>query len=172
MPQQKDEGNQLTHLNAKGRARMVDVSAKQPTMRMAVARGWVQMSKATLRLIENKGIKKGDVLAVAQVAAIMAAKRTPDIIPMCHSLLLSGVELDFRLDFAQNRVDIEANVRTTGQTGVEIEALTAVAVAGLTIYDMCKSIDRGMVMGDVRLIMKSGGKSGIFTRDGEEEWQE
>ena len=171
MPGKKQEDNQLTHLDAKGRARMVDVSAKQPTMRLAVARGWVQMSEATLRLIENKEIKKGDVLAVAQVAAIMAAKRTPDIIPMCHQLLLAGVELDFRLDFAQNRVEIEASARTTGQTGVEIEALTAVAVAGLTIYDMCKSIDRGMIMGDVRLIMKSGGKSGMFTRDGEEEWR-
>ena len=171
MPEKEDGVNQLTHFNAKGRARMVDVSAKQPTMRMAVARGWVQMSENTLRLIENKEVKKGDVLAVAQVAAIMAAKRTPDIIPMCHPLLLSGVELDFRLDFKRSRVEIEAGVRTSGQTGVEIEALTAVAVAGLTIYDMCKSIDRGIVIGDVRLIMKSGGKSGIFTRDGEEEWQ-
>ena len=170
MTGKKDKENQLTHLDAKGRARMVDISAKQPTMRMAVARGWVQMSEATLRLIENKEIKKGDVLAVAQVAAIMAAKRTPDIIPMCHSLLLSGVELDFRLNFAQSRVEIEASARTTGQTGVEIEALTAVAVAGLTIYDMCKSAERGMVVGDVRLIMKSGGKSGMFTREGEEEW--
>jgi cyclic pyranopterin phosphate synthase len=171
MPEKYHTEKQLTHLNAKGRAHMMDISAKQPTMRMAVARGWVQMSETTLRLIENKEIKKGDVLAVAQVAAIMAAKRTPDIIPMCHPLLLSGVELDFRLDFKHNRVDIEANARTTGQTGVEIEALTAVAVAGLTIYDMCKSLEREMVVGDVRLIMKSGGKSGMFTREGEEEWQ-
>jgi len=171
MPGKKDTDSHLTHLDAKGRARMVDISAKQPTMRMAVARGWVQMSADTLRLIENKEIKKGDVLAVAQVAAIMAAKRTPDIIPMCHQLLLAGVELDFRLDFLQHRVEIEASARTTGQTGVEIEALTAVAVAGLTIYDMCKSVDRGMVVGDVRLIMKSGGKSGLYVRDGEERWQ-
>jgi cyclic pyranopterin phosphate synthase len=171
MAERKVENVRLTHMDAKGRARMVDISAKQPTMRMAVARGWVQMSEATLRLIENKEIKKGDVLAVAQVAAIMAAKRTPDIIPMCHQLLLAGVELDFRLDFERNRVEIEAGARTTGQTGVEIEALTAVAVAGLTIYDMCKSVDRGMTIGDVRLIMKSGGKSGMFTRGGEEEWQ-
>ena len=172
MANKKDTENQLTHLNAQGRARMVDVSAKQPTMRMAVARGWVQMRETTLRLIENKEIKKGDVLAVAQVAAIMAAKRTPDIIPMCHQLLLSGVELDFRLDFEKCRVEIEASARTSGQTGVEIEALTAVAIAGLTIFDMCKSADRSMIIGDVRLIMKSGGKSGIFTRDGEEEWLE
>jgi len=171
MPGNIDAKNQLTHLDAKGRARMVDISAKQPTMRMAVARGWVQMSAATLRMIDNKEIKKGDVLAVAQVAAVMAAKRTPDIIPMCHPLLLAGVELDFRLDFERSRVEIEASARTTGQTGVEIEALSAVAVAGLTIYDMCKSVERGMVIGDVRLIMKSGGKSGMFTRDGEEEWQ-
>ena len=170
MPEKKDSENPFTHLNAKGRARMVDVSAKQPTMRMAVARGWVQMAEDTLHLIESKGIKKGDVLAVAQVAAVMAAKRTPDIIPMCHPLLLSGLELDFRLDFELHRVEIEAAVRTTGQTGVEIEALTAVAVAGLTIYDMCKSVDRGMIIGDVRLIMKTGGKSGIYTREGEEEW--
>jgi cyclic pyranopterin phosphate synthase len=171
MPGKNEADKQLTHLDAKGRARMVDISAKQPTKRMAVARGWVQMSEATLRMIENKDIKKGDVLAVAQVAAIMAAKRTPDLIPMCHPLLLSGVELDFRLDFKHNRVEIEASARTTGQTGVEIEALTAVAVAGLTIYDMCKSVERGMIMGDVRLIMKDGGKSGIFARAGEEEWQ-
>jgi cyclic pyranopterin phosphate synthase len=171
MAGKKLEDERLTHLDAKGRARMVDISAKQPTMRMAVARGWVQMSEATLRLIENKEIKKGDVLAVAQVAAIMAAKRTPDIIPMCHQLLLAGVEMDFRLDYEKNRVEIEAGARITGQTGVEIEALTAVAVAGLTIFDMCKSVDRGMVIGDVRLIMKSGGKSGMFVRDGEEEWQ-
>jgi cyclic pyranopterin phosphate synthase len=170
MPAKNDTESQLTHLDAKGRARMVDISAKQPTMRLAVARGWVQMSEATLRLIENKEIKKGDVLAVAQVAAIMAAKRTPDIIPMCHQLLLAGLELDFRLDYEKSRVEIEASARTTGQTGVEIEALTAVAVAGLTVYDMCKSVERGMVVGDVRLIMKSGGKSGMFARDGEEEW--
>lgn len=162
--------NNLTHFDAKGRARMVDITAKQPTMRMATARGWVQMSEKTLHLIENKEIKKGDVLAVAQVAAIMAAKRTPDIIPMCHQLLLAGLEVDFLLDFAKSRVEIEASARTTGQTGVEIEALTAVAVAALTIYDMCKSVERGMVLGDVRLIMKSGGKSGLFFRDGEEKW--
>ena len=170
MPVDKDAKNPLTHLDIHGRARMVDISAKQPTMRMAVARGWVQMSEATMRRIENKEIKKGDVLAVAQVAGIMAAKRTPDIIPMCHQLLLFGLELDFRLDFEKCRVEIEASARTTGQTGVEIEALTAVAVAGLTIYDMCKSVERGMVVGDVRLIMKSGGKTGMFIRDGEEEW--
>ena len=130
-----------------------------------------KLSNQAANYFKNKGIKKGDVLAVAQVAAIMAAKRTPDIIPMCHQLLLAGVELDFRLDFLQHRVEIEASARTTGQTGVEIEALTAVAVAGLTIYDMCKSVDRGMVVGDVRLIMKSGGKSGLYVRDGEERWQ-
>jgi len=160
----------LTHMDAEGRAYMVDVSAKQPSMRIAVARGWVRMSAETLRLIENREVKKGDVLAVAQVAAIMAAKRTPDIIPMCHQLIISGVEVRFCLNFKQNRVEIEATVRTSSRTGVEIEALTAVAVAGLTIYDMCKSADRGMVVGDVRLVMKRGGKSGVFARDGEEEW--
>jgi len=162
---------ELSHMDAEGRAYMIDVSTKQPSVRIAVARGWVRMSAETLRLIDNKEVKKGDVLAVAQVAAIMAAKRTPDIIPMCHPLMISGVELRFRLNFKLSRVDIEATVRTSSRTGVEIEALTAVAVAGLTIYDMCKSADRGMVVGDVRLVMKRGGKSGAFARDGEEKWE-
>ncbi|MCL1975408.1 MAG: cyclic pyranopterin monophosphate synthase MoaC [Firmicutes bacterium] len=171
MPEKKITETRRTFFNAHGLARLVDVSAKQPTMRMAIARGWVQMTETTLRLIENKEIKKGDVLAVAQVAAIMAAKRTSEIIPMCHQLLLSGVEISFRLDYEKSRVEIEAGARTSGQTGVEIEALTAVAIAGLTIYDMCKSADRSMIIGDVRLIMKSGGKSGMFARVGEEEWE-
>jgi len=171
MPGKLSDERRLTHLNAQGRARMVDVSAKPPTLRTAVARGWVRMSEATLRLIDDREIKKGDVLAVAQVAGIMAAKRTPELIPMCHPLLLAGVDLDFRLDFAHSRVEIEASVRTSGPTGVEIEALTAVAVAGLTIYDMCKAVDRGMVIGEVRLVLKRGGKSGEFKREGEEKWQ-
>ncbi|MDO4581322.1 MAG: cyclic pyranopterin monophosphate synthase MoaC [Bacillota bacterium] len=154
----------LTHLDDKGRAHMVDVSAKSATLRIATARGWVQMQSETLRLIESRGVAKGDVLAVAQVAAIMAAKRTPELIPMCHPLQLSAISMDFALDHQLNRVNIEATVRCTGKTGVEIEALTAVSVAGLTIYDMCKAVDRAMVIGDIRLMMKSGGKSGVYQR--------
>ncbi len=160
----------LTHIDGKGRAKMVDVSHKEETSRLAIARGWVEMAPETLALIAQGGHKKGDVLGVAQVAGIMAAKRTPELIPMCHPLLLTGIEMDFRLDGERNRVEIEAKVRNTGQTGVEIEALTAVAVAGLTVYDMCKAVDRSMVIGDIRLVEKSGGKSGSFIRGGEEKW--
>ncbi|MEG1501186.1 MAG: cyclic pyranopterin monophosphate synthase MoaC [Clostridiales bacterium] len=169
----KIENRELTHVDENGRAKMVDVSAKSETKRVAVARGWVEMAAETLQLIAKGGMKKGDVLGVAQVAGIMGAKRAPDLIPMCHPLLLTGIEMDFRLDFPANKIHIEAKVGNTGQTGVEIEALTAVAIAGLTIYDMCKAIDRGMVIGDIRLIEKSGGKSGIFIRQGENEdlWQ-
>lgn len=165
------KGRNIKKSGGGGQARMEDVSAKAASLRIAVARCWVQMAPATLRLIDAKEIPKGDVLSVAQVAAIMAAKRTPDIIPMCHPLNLSGVELMFRLDFDQSRLEIEASVRSTGRTGVEIEALTAVSVAGLTVYDMCKTVDRGMVIGDVRLVMKRGGKSGVFARDEEEAWE-
>lgn len=165
------EEKDLTHLDDKGRARMVDVSEKEETHRAAVARGWVEMAPETLRTIATGGIKKGDVLAVAQVAGVMAAKKTSDIVPMCHPLLLTGVNLDFRFDYQRNRVEIEATVKTYGQTGVEIEALTAVSVAGLTIYDMCKAIDRGMTVGDIRLVEKSGGRSGRYLRSGEAQWQ-
>ena len=144
---------------------MVDVGAKGETMREATARGRVTMKPDTLaRIIEGR-IAKGDVLAVAQVAGIMGAKRTPDLIPMCHPLLLSGIDMRFRLDEAANAVEIEATVRLTGRTGVEMEALTAVSVAALTIYDMCKAVDREMVIDQVRLVRKSGGKSGEFVRD-------
>jgi cyclic pyranopterin phosphate synthase len=169
--QEKTEQNKLTHIDAKGRAKMVDVSGKPATLRIAIARGWVQMAPDTLKKIDQKEFKKGDVLAVAQVAGIMAAKRTPEFIPMCHPLLLAGVEMDFQLNKEQNRVEIEAIVRTSGPTGVEIEALAAVAMAGLTIYDMCKAVDREMVVGDVRLVHKSGGQSGDYNREGEDLWQ-
>jgi len=162
----------LTHFDAKGRARMVDVSQKPETEREAVARGAVQMQPETLKLIAGGEIAKGDVLAVAQVAGIMAAKRTAEIIPMCHPPFLTGISLDFRLDKDKSLVEIEARVKTTGKTGVEMEALTAVSAAGLTIYDMCKAVDKSMVIDRVRLVQKTGGKSGNFAREGETPWAE
>ena len=152
----------LTHLDEQGRARMVDVSAKEETERVATARGRVSMQPATLALIEVGGVAKGDVLATARLAGIMAAKRTPDLIPLCHPLALSAVTVELALDRAASAVEITATCRLVGRTGVEMEALTAVAVAALTIYDMCKAVDRAMVLGDIRLVHKSGGKSGTF----------
>jgi cyclic pyranopterin monophosphate synthase len=155
----------LTHLDEHGRARMVDVGHKDDTQREAVARGRILMKPGTLALIQEGGIAKGDVLAVAQVAGIMAAKRTHELIPMCHPLLLTHVSLNFEPHPADSpeglaTIDISATVRTTGKTGVEMEALTAVSVAGLTIYDMCKAVDRAMQIDAVRLAKKSGGQSG------------
>ena len=154
----------LTHFDETGAARMVDVSGKEATTRVAVAGARVTMEHATLRLIVDRKIAKGDVFGVARVAGIMAAKRTPDLIPMSHPLNLSAVEITFEPDRKASCVDILATVRTTGRTGVEMEALTAAAVAGLTIYDMCKSVDRAMTVGDVRLLKKTGGKSGTYVR--------
>jgi cyclic pyranopterin phosphate synthase len=151
----------LTHFDEKGAARMVDVSAKPATPRRAVARGWIAMAPATLALVEG-GAAKGDVLGVARLAGIMAAKRTADLIPLCHPLALSKVAVDLAPDPAAGRVAIEATVATTGPTGVEMEALTAVSVAALTVYDMLKAVDRGMVIGEIRLALKEGGKSGRF----------
>ena len=150
----------LTHLDETGRARMVDVSAKSDTAREAVATATVHMQPATLALIQSGGIPKGDVFAVAQIAGIMAAKRTHELIPMCHPLLLTDIEVRFAVDEKESAVDITATVRTTGKTGVEMEALTAVAVAALTIYDMCKAVERGIRIDGLRLLRKSGGKSG------------
>ena len=155
----------LTHINEQGRAKMVDVSGKDETLREAVACGNVYMKRETLDRIHQGTIKKGDVLAVAQVAGVMAAKKTSDIIPMCHPIMISGCDISFSLDFDRNRVEITATVRNTGQTGVEMEALMAVSAAGLTIYDMCKAIDREMIVSDVMLMKKSGGKSGDFVRE-------
>ena len=151
----------FTHLNDAGRARMVDVTEKNITQRTAVARGSVRTSRETIVLIKEQGLKKGDVLAVAQVAGIMAAKKTSDIIPMCHPLNLTGVDIDFRL-VDEGIIEIEARVKVSGQTGVEMEALTAVSVAALTIYDMCKSIDKSMSIEAIYLVEKTGGKSGVF----------
>jgi len=150
----------LSHIDESGRARMVDVTAKDDTLREAVAKGSVRMKPETLALIQSGGVPKGDVLAVAQVAGVMAAKRTHELIPMCHPLLLSAIDVRLEPDEKESAVQITAAVRTTGKTGVEMEALTAVAVAALTIYDMCKAVDRGMRIEGVRLARKSGGKSG------------
>jgi cyclic pyranopterin phosphate synthase len=158
----------LTHLDASGRARMVDVGGKADTQREAVARGEVWMQPATLAMILDHTAAKGDVLAIAQVAAVMAAKQTSTLIPLCHTLLLSAVEVAFDADHSDH-LGIEVRVRTLGKTGAEMEALTAVSVAALTIYDMCKAVDRGMHVERVRLIRKSGGKSGVWEAEEREQ---
>ncbi len=150
----------LSHIDEAGRARMVDVSAKDDTARVAVARGRIVMQPETLRLLQAGEIAKGNVLTTAQVAGIMAAKRTHELIPMCHPLLLTGIAVDLEPLADESAIEITATVRTTGRTGVEMEALTAVAVAALTVYDMCKAVDRGMTVEGVGLVSKSGGKSG------------
>jgi cyclic pyranopterin phosphate synthase len=152
----------LTHFDREGRAVMVDVSGKEETARAAVAGGSIIMQKATLDLITAGGVKKGDVLSVARLAGIMGAKRTADLIPLCHPIGLSAVTVDLTCDPARNAVDITATCKVAGRTGVEMEALTAVAVAALTVYDMCKAVDRGMTIVDIRLIKKSGGRSGTY----------
>ena len=158
---------ELTHFNAAGRARMVDVTEKNETDRVAEAGGRISMAPETLSRIEAGTIGKGDVLAVAQVAGIMAAKKTWELIPMCHPLLLSGIDISFSLDRVSAAIEIRASVKTTGRTGVEMEALSAVTGAALTIYDMCKAIDRGMCVENIRLLRKSGGRSGLYEREGE-----
>jgi cyclic pyranopterin monophosphate synthase len=154
----------LTHFDEEGRARMVDVSEKNETTRVATARGKVEMQPETLERIREGQIAKGDVLAVAQVAGIMAAKQTSDLIPMCHPLAITGAKLNFKI-IPPGTIEIEGIVKVTGKTGVEMEALTAVSIAALTIYDMCKAIDKTMVIGEVRLMEKTGGKSGHFIRE-------
>ena len=155
----------MTHFDGAGRARMVDVTEKQSTLRVAVARGEILMRPETLVEIKQRRIKKGDVLAVAQVAAVMGVKETSKLIPMCHPLNISGVSVDFHLDEEKSKIEIEVEVKLTGQTGVEMEALTGVSIAALTIYDMCKAIDKEMEIGRIRLIEKSGGRSGYFRRE-------
>jgi len=152
----------LTHFDTAGNAVMVDVSDKGETERVAVAKGAVLMAPETMALIQSRGLKKGDVLAVAQLAGIMGAKRTPDLIPLCHPLALSSVKVELSLDPARNAVDIEATCKLTGRTGVEMEALTAVSVAALTVYDMVKAVDKSMRITDIHLVHKSGGKSGVY----------
>ena len=155
-------GSRLTHFNPEGRPVMVDVSAKAETERVAVAGATILMAKETLALILKGGVKKGDVLSVAELAGIMGAKRTPDLIPLCHPLSLASVELDLVCVPERSAVDITATCKLVGRTGVEMEALTAASVAALTVYDMCKSVDRGMRITEIRLLHKAGGKSGTF----------
>jgi len=158
---------ELSHLDEKGQARMVDVGEKPPTERMAVARCEVRMAPATLRLITEGKAAKGDVLSVSRVAGIMAAKRTPDLIPLCHPIPISSVSVEFNPK-DDSTLGIEATVRCVGQTGVEMEAMTAACVAGLTVYDMVKGVDKGVMVDRVRLVQKQGGRSGHYKRDGED----
>ena len=162
---------EFTHFNESGRARMVDIGAKSSTERVARAQAIIQMEPETLEKIQQGKIAKGDVFAVAQVAGVMGAKRTPDLIPMCHPILLSNVDIAFQENSDRDRqgrcsITIIATAKTTGQTGVEMEALTAATVAALTVYDMCKAVDRGMSVHEVCLLEKSGGKSGFYSREG------
>jgi len=153
---------EFTHIDADGNAVMVDVSDKADTERIATAKGRVLMAPETLQMIMDGGVKKGDVLSVAQLAGIMGAKRTPDLIPLCHPLALTSVKVNLAANPDENAIDIDATCKLKGQTGVEMEALTAVSIAALTVYDMCKAADRGMQITDIRLTHKSGGKSGTF----------
>ena len=157
--------NRLTHLDATGNAHMVDVSDKHVTSRSATAKAKVQMLPETLNLILNGTAKKGDVLATARIAGIMAAKKTHELIPLCHPLMISKVSIDFVADEKTNSIEVTSTVRVEGKTGVEMEALTACSIAALTLYDMCKAVDRGMKITDLRLTEKSGGKSGSFTAE-------
>ncbi len=154
----------LTHIDGRGGAAMVDVSGKKATLREASAEGSVYMEQETINLIEDNRVAKGNVFETARLAGIMAAKKTSALIPLCHQLNLSSVSVDFRTDRGKNRIDIQARAVCTGQTGVEMEALTAVSVAALTIYDMCKAVDRAMTISDIRLVEKRGGKSGSWKR--------
>ena len=155
----------FTHFNEQGRAKMVDVGEKPESIRTAVAAGRVLVNRQTFELIRSGGMKKGDVLTVAQVAGVMGAKRTPELIPMCHPILIDGIDLTLALDEERCSVEITAEVRCDGRTGVEMEALTAVSTAALTVYDMCKAVQRDMLISDIRLLRKTGGVHGDFTRE-------
>ncbi len=154
---------ELTHFDREGRARMVDVSDKPVTSRQAVVRGKVSMSPRTFQMIQDRSIAKGDVLGVARIAGIMAAKRTADLIPLCHPLSITSVEIIFFDHPDESAIEIEGRVKTDGKTGVEMEAFVAVTIAAITIYDMCKAVDRAMIISDIHLAEKSGGKSGTYT---------
>ena len=157
----------FTHFNEQGRAKMVDVGEKPVSLRTAVAAGRVLVNRETFALIRSGGMKKGDVLTVAQIAGVMGAKRTPDLIPMCHPILIDGIDLELHLDEQRCSVEIVATVSCAGRTGVEMEALTAVSTAALTVYDMCKAVQKDMVISDIRLLSKSGGVHGDFVRGGD-----
>jgi len=154
----------FTHFNEEGKAKMVDVSDKKVTDRTATASGSIYVSNAIIDKIKNNDMKKGDVLSVAQIAGIMGAKKTSELIPMYHNIFISGADLKFAIDEINSKIDIIATVKTSGQTGIEMEALTAVSIASLTIYDMCKAVDKNMVISDIKLLKKTGGKSGVFER--------
>lgn len=160
---------EFTHFDEKGRARMVDVGDKNVTQREAVAEGSITMKKETLEMVKQGQMKKGDVLSTAQIGGIMGAKNTSVLIPMCHNIFIEGVNISFNIDDGNSRIDITATAKTTGKTGVEMEALTAVSVCALTIYDMCKAVDKEMVIGNIRLVRKTGGKSDINTKSRVEE---
>lgn len=155
---------EFTHLDSEGKAKMVDVSDKPQTQREAIARGSVYVKPETIALIKEKAMKKGDVITVAKVAGIMAAKKTSELIPLCHPLNITSISVEITIDDDRNRLDIESRVKTLGQTGVEMEALTAVSVSALTIYDMCKAVDKEMTISDIMLIEKRGGRSGHFKK--------
>ncbi len=157
----------FTHFNEQGRAKMVDVGEKPVSVRTAAAAARVLVNERTFELIRSGGMKKGDVLTVAQIAGVMGAKRTPDIIPMCHPILIGGINLELHLDEERRSVEIEASVSCDGRTGVEMEALTAVSTAALTVYDMCKAVQKDMVITDIRLLKKTGGVHGDFERSGD-----
>ncbi|MEM8845226.1 MAG: cyclic pyranopterin monophosphate synthase MoaC [Pseudomonadota bacterium] len=157
--------SKLTHFNPAGEAHMVDVGEKPQTQRVAIAEGYIAMQSETLNLIQQGGHKKGDVLGIARIAGIMAAKKTSDLVPLCHPLALTSVKVDFDVQPSKHQVHCQATVKTSGPTGVEMEALTAVQIALLTIYDMCKAVDRGMSMSQIQLLEKMGGKSGHWTRE-------
>lgn len=159
------EQKEFTHFNKAGRSRMVDVTEKGITDRVAIARGVITMKPETLKKVLEGQMKKGDVLGVAQIAGIMGVKRTSELIPMCHNIFISGSDLNFEIDEENSKIVIEATVKNSGQTGVEMEALTAVSIAALTIYDMCKAVDKEMVIGEICVMKKSGGKSGTFVRE-------
>ncbi|WIV12572.1 cyclic pyranopterin monophosphate synthase MoaC [Proteiniborus sp. MB09-C3] len=153
---------EFTHFNESGRAHMVEVSEKEDTKRIAIATGIIRMRKETIKMIKDGLIKKGDVLSVAQIGGIMGAKKTSDLIPMCHNIFLTGADIRFKI--MEDSIEIESEVKTVGKTGVEMEALTAVSLAALTIYDMCKAVDKDMIIEDIKLIKKTGGKSGEYVR--------
>ena len=155
---------ELTHFDSEGKAQMVDVGGKQDTVREALAAGWIQLSAEGFKKVKEGTLSKGDVLGVARIAGIMAAKKVDELIPLCHPLLINKINIEFSLREKDLSIDIEAVVGISGKTGVEMEALTAVSVAALTIYDMCKAVDKNMTIGDIRLLKKSGGKSGVYVR--------
>ncbi|WP_432665913.1 cyclic pyranopterin monophosphate synthase MoaC [Wukongibacter baidiensis] len=158
---------EFTHFNESGKAKMVEVGDKNDTKRVAIARGTIKMNSNTLKMIIEGQMKKGDVLSVAQVAGIMGAKKTSEVIPMCHNIFITGADIRFEIDEENNAIHIESEVKTIGKTGIEMEALNSVSTTALTIYDMCKAVDKDMVIENIRLVKKTGGKSGEYIREGE-----